>query len=132
MYRLRAYSPEDLPRLQEIHARRGFQFDIPDRLAEMVVVEDEETGVAVQFIGTKATREAYMWADPEWSTPAWRFDAIKVAHEALRQELERKGIDDAFVFLAPEIAKSLGKRLVKHLGWIKNTWDCFVISIKRE
>ncbi len=97
----------------------------------MVVVEDEATGQAVQFIGTRATREAYIWMDPEWATPAWRFDAFKQGHEVLRQELVRKGIDDVWVWLSPEIAKSFGRRLVKQLGWVKHAWECFVTSTRR-
>ena len=125
MYRLRPFEVSDWEAVRKLHEKRGFDFVIPSNLAEAVVIEDEETGQVVQVVATRETREAYCWVDPDWSTPRWRWDALTQAHEAIRQQLVYKGIEDAHVWLEPSVEKGFGGKLMRKLGWVKNLWPSF-------
>jgi len=129
MYRLRGWQPTDEPYLKAIHEKRGYKFDIPDELAECVVVEDE-AGIPRQILGTRVIREAYVWVDPDWATPHWRWHALKDGTDRLRAYLASKGITDFFVSVPPQIAKSFGRRLVKSLGFVKHQWECFTSTTR--
>lgn len=112
----------DLPRLQELFNQHGFAYDLPDlsRMLSAKVVEAD--GAIVQAILARTTVEMYMLGDRQWATPALRFAALQKVHEAMRQELVTKGIEDVHAFLPPSIAKSFSSRLMRSFHWTKPLW----------
>jgi hypothetical protein len=127
-YRIRAFEPRDWTDLQRLHQERGFKFDIPPRLAEAIVVEDEATGQVVQIYAGRETREEYCWLDPGWATPRMRLAAFEEANALMQKVLKQKEIADSFVFVEPSLMPAFGRRL-KKLGWIQHTWPVFVRKV---
>lgn len=121
--KVRDCEPSDLPRLQELFNQHGFEYDLPDlsRMLSAKVVESD--GAIVQAILARTTVEVYMLGDQQWSTPALRFAALQKIHEAMRQELVIKGIEDVHCWLPPQVAKSFGRRLRHSFGWAKPLWE---------
>lgn len=130
MYRLRPFEASDWESVRQIQAKRGYNFVTPERLAEAIVAEDEETGQVVGVLATRETREAYLWLDPDWATPRWRWDVFQQSHEAIRQQLAQKGVEDAHVWLEPSIEKGFGNKLMRKLGWVKHLWASYSVRIE--
>jgi hypothetical protein len=131
MYRLRPFRPSDWQALFDMHEGA---FEIPTRMEEAVVAEDETTGKVVAIQGCRATREAYIWIDHDWKTPKLRWRVFEEMHEALRAELERRGIADVHIFV--EATKSGGhsgfaKRLMKRLGYEPAVWKAYSRKVKK-
>ena len=124
-YRIRAFEPRDWADLQRLHEQRGFRFDLPPRLSEAIVVEDEATGQVVQVYGNRETRECYVWMSPSWGNPRLRLAAFEEANAVMQRVLREKEIADGFVFVEPSLMPAFGRRLV-NLGWIRHTWPVFV------
>lgn len=135
MWRLRPFRPSDWTALFELHAKSGNEFDIPQRMEEAIVTEDEETGKVIQIQGNRVTRESYVWVDHEWKTAQLRWRVFCEMHEALRLELERKGVEDIHVYIEP--AKTGGhsgfaRRLMKYLRWKPDMWKSYHLRIREK
>ena len=130
MYRLRAFRPADWAALRAMH---DGTFSIPQRMEEAIVVADEETDEAVLILGSRVTREGFVWTRHDWKTPQLRWRAFTEAHEEMIRELGRKGIEDIFIWVKP--AKNGGhsgfaKRLMKQLKWEAASWMGYLLRIK--
>lgn len=133
MWVLRPFQPKDWAAVRELHEAAGATFEIPRRLEEVIVVEDEETKKIVMVTGTRVTREAYVWVDHGWKSPALRWRIFCEAHEEIRRELERKGIDDVHIWVEPaKNGKDSGfaRRLIKKLGWFAPKWNAYSLKIR--
>lgn len=120
--KVRTCRPADVPRLQELFERHGFDYTLP-ALAEMLVAEVvEDKGVIVQAILARPTVEMYMLGDSTWKTPALRMAALRKIHESVRLALVEKGIEDVHAFLPPTVAKSFASRLMRSFHWTKPLW----------
>lgn len=125
MFRVRECQESDLPRLREIFAKQGFEYDFPDLaaaqfVAKQVVVDDND--VVQMAVCARQTVELYMLADGEWSTPKWRFEALKAIHESMRKDLAAKGFEDAHLWLPPQLVKSFSRRLMRCFRWRRPVW----------
>jgi hypothetical protein len=68
---------------------------------------------------TTTACEMYLLADPGAGTPRERYARLLVLHEAGRNDLLARGLDDAHAWLPPPIARRFGSRL-EALGWIRD------------
>ena len=130
MYTLRAFRPADWEALRAMH---NGTFAIPERLEETIVVADEETDEAVLILGNRLARESYCWVRHDWKTPQLRWRVFTEAHEAMVEDLKRKGIEEIFIWVKP--AKSgdhsgFAKRLMKRLKWEASSWKGYLLRIK--
>lgn len=119
---VRPITSSDYPRLRELFAEQGFDYELPD-YGELVaghVVEDG--GQIVQAVLARPTVELYFLGDERWQTPAWRMEALRKVHESMRCDLQGKGFSDVHAFLPPEKAKSFSRRLVRNFGWTEPLW----------
>jgi hypothetical protein len=73
-----------------------------------------------------------LFIDPTWATPRWRWEAFVAAHEDIRQQLEAKNIEDAFVFLEPSTGVAFGRHLERKLHWKKSPWTCMTRKVKNN
>jgi hypothetical protein len=108
-------------------------FEIPRRMEEAIVVADEETDEAVQILGTRVTREGYVWMRHDWKTPQLRWRVFKEGLDALIEGLRRKGIDDIHIWVKPSPKGGDGgfaKRLMRELGWLASKWKNYSLKIK--
>lgn len=131
MYRLRPFRPSDWTALSKLHEGHGF--DIPQRMEEAVVAEDEETGEVIGIQGCRITRECYVWMNHDWQNPKLRWRVFADMHEALRLECERKGAEDIHVFIEPTKSgghSGFAKRLMKKLGWVADQWKSYHRKVK--
>lgn len=131
--RCRDLQPEDLPRLKEMFSRQGFDYEFPDVesaqfLVKRVVVDDD--GTVVSAVAARQTVEIYLLADPTYSTPRWRLEALELIHEDVRQQLESRGIYDAHFWAPPNVCRGFIRRMMKVFGWRKQIWQsyCRIVS----
>jgi hypothetical protein len=119
---VRAYTEADLDALHRIHARQGFDYAFPD-LADPIFISklviDDDAGRPVCASLARITCEMYLLADPGAGTPRERYARLLVLHEAGRNDLLARGLDDAHAWLPPPIARRFGSRL-EALGWIRD------------
>ncbi len=118
----------DLPRLQELFAAQGFEYEFPDLQSAQFIVKRvlvDDNGVILGAIAARQTVELFLLADPTWQTPRWRLEALRLQHEDMRQQLAVRGIRDAHAWLPPQICRAFGRRLLKSFGWRKQMWDCY-------
>jgi hypothetical protein len=130
MYRERAFRPADWAALRAMH---NGDFEIPQRMEECIVIADEETDEAVLIMGTRVTREGYVWVRHDWKTPQLRWRAFQDAHNAVIEGLRLKGIEDFHIWIAPtktDKDSGFAKRMMKELGWFKPKWKSYSRKIK--
>ena len=132
---VRAYTCDDLDTLRGIHARQGFDYAFPD-LADPIfiskLVVDDAAGRPVCASLARITCEMYLLADPGAGTPRERYARLLVLHEAGRNDLFARGLDDAHAWLPPPIARRFGRRL-EALGWIRDdTWTPYCRRLREK
>ena len=132
MFYLRPSKASDYNDLVRLHKARGAKFPLPSKLSEVVVACDEQTDAVIGIVGSRETREEYLWIDPTWATPRWRWEMFYAAHEDMRHQLEEKGVEDVFVFLEPSTGTAFGRHLERKLGWKKSLWACFTRKVKNN
>lgn len=124
--RVRELEPRDIPRIKELHALSGFDYELPDLLSnefERVTVVVDENDVPQMWIAARRSIELFLGLDPQWRNPRWRLDALMLGHEDMRAELEWRGWKDVVAFLPPEVEKSFGRRLERLFYWAKGRWQ---------
>lgn len=119
--KLRVIESKDLPRLKELFAQQGFEYDFPDLRPMVGALAVEDEGVIVEAVMARPTVELYFLGDAKWRTPQMRMEALKVLHEAMRRELCGKGFEDAHVWIPPQ-KKSFVRRLMRNFGWTAPLW----------
>ncbi len=130
MYTLRAFRPGDWAALR---AMSDGSFEIPAHMEETVVVADEETDVPVLILGSRVTREGYVWMRHDWKTPQLRWRAFKEAHDEMIRELARKGIEDIYIWVKPSSKGGHGgfaKRLMRELRWQASSWKGYLLRLR--
>jgi hypothetical protein len=130
MYRLRAFRPADWAAIRAMH---DGSFEIPRRMEETVVVADEKTDEAVLVMGSRVTREGYVFMRHDWGTPQLRWRVFQEAHDTVIHGLERKGIEDIHIWVAPSPKggdSGFAKRLMKYLGWFAPKWKAYSLRIR--
>ena len=118
----------DEPRLREIYSAMCMPYDYPDVtapefVAKLVVVDENDTPVVAGL--ARKTVEIYGLIDPKWETPAWRFEALTLLHEAMRHEVGRLGYSDAHAWVPPQLVKTFGRKLRHIFGWQADPWPSF-------
>jgi hypothetical protein len=123
---VRAWCLSDRCRLSRLLRRQPFDYERPrlrSLLGGLVYVDEQDQ--PVMAVTARPTVEIFMLADPDWGTPAMRFEALKALHEAVRLELVRLGYEDGHLWLPPAIEKAFARRLMRSFGWMKNLWGCY-------
>jgi hypothetical protein len=123
---IRNYTDDDLGELEKIHAAQGLPYKFPNLKSSLflskIVLERDSKIVAAALL--RLTAEAYVLLDRSSGTPADRWRALLLLHEATRGDAARKGLDDAHCWVPPEVARSFGRR-IESLGWEREQWKCF-------
>lgn len=129
---LRAYQASDLERLRAMHAKQGFNYELPD-LSDPTftagTVAEDENGVPQGAIFLRITAEAYLLADPQYGTPRDRWRIFLNLHESVRWQARELGLHDVHAFLPPELGKGFDRRLGK-LGWTRDAWRVLNIRLR--
>jgi hypothetical protein len=125
---IREIRSDDEPRLREIFAAQHFDYefpklDSPEFLATVVICDDQSR--PVMAVAARRTVELFLLADPKWGTPRWRLEALQITHNAMRSKLKQIGVQDAHIWVPPDICKSFGRRLMRMFGWKRQLWPSF-------
>lgn len=129
----RKYQRSDKPALEAIFKRMAMPYELPDLdsnnfIARRVLVD--EHGRPLMALGARVTTEMYMLMDPDWEeTPGWKMVRFEQLHEAMRRELQEKGITDVHAWLPPEMARNFGRRLMRQFRWQQPLWTDFTRNI---
>jgi hypothetical protein len=112
---LREYLPEDRPALEEIHRRRALSCTFPETnsplvLARFVLADDSSRPIAAMF--GRLTAEVDLIMDQAEGSAEDRWNWLKMLAAAAEMRLWRAGLDSAVAFVAPEIARAFGRRLI--------------------
>lgn len=126
---VREYQDADLDRIKEIHAKSGFDYDLPALSRESfysrrVIGDNERIGMAA-FL--RHTSEVYLLCDSGWRNPAWRMEALRQLHVSSFRDAREHGVKEIFGFLPPPVTKRFGRRLTR-LGWSSYQgpeWQCY-------
>lgn len=128
---VREATDNDAETIKELHGRAAFGYDLPDFslpqfFSRRVVADQEGFGVAVYL---RLTSEAYLFANAEWRTPAWRMEALRQLHLVCKEDCLKKGVTDTACWMPPQIEKRFGRRLLK-LGWQKQLWPTYSTEVR--
>lgn len=131
---IREFEQRDFARLKKLHDECGFDYELPDLGGPLIVVkravEDEGEIQAAGFL--RLTTEAFLLMNAKWRTPGWRWMALNALHEAAKTAARAMGIEDANVWLPPEIERPFGRRLMA-MGWSKDKpWATYTAQISRN
>lgn len=132
--RIRPLEKRDIPRLKQLHAEGGVDYSFPDLMSpefvevHVLVNEDDQP---VQAVAARRTVETFLLIDKQWGNPWLRWRWFCELHEAVRAMLAGKGYTDMHAWIAPQIERSFGRRLMK-LGWSPSTWKVFACNTRRN
>ena len=115
----------DWQRLQEIFEAQGFDYTLPPESAFLESSTFVADGQIQMAILARPTVELYMLSDKGWGTPGMRFLALRAVHEDMRKKLVARGIQDAHVWLPPEVERPFGSRLRRSFQWAPSRWKCY-------
>lgn len=120
---VRKLHPADIPKLQKLYEESGFEYEFPrlENLESVLVVADQETNEPFMAAAAERLIQLYLFA-PEGGHPAAKLHAIRLLHEAMRNELKSLGYNSVEAFLPPSIAARFGRRLERTFGWVRNPW----------
>ena len=119
--KLRRIESQDVPRLKELFALQGIEYDLPDLRMLVGALGVEADGQIQHAVLARSTVELYFLSNSAWRSPQWRMEALKQMHEAMRRELQGKGFADAHVWIPPQ-KKSFVSRLMRSFGWTRPLW----------
>jgi hypothetical protein len=122
---LRPVQPGDCERIKSLMGLKDWDLPEGNYLSQIAVIDGER---AVAFGFSRLVSEAYFVGDGDWRTPAWRWEALKLVHNAARDETVAKGIHKAITWVPVQIAKSYGRRL-ESLGWRKAENPSFTLEV---
>jgi hypothetical protein len=116
----------DEPRLREIHAASGLEYEFPNLGNSLYIVKKvvEDDGTVVVAAAARLTVEVSVLCDAEWLTPAFRLKAFELLHEEMRRELKDKGLEDCHAWIPPQM-KNFARRLMRSFGWGKSNWESY-------
>jgi len=121
---LRYLRSGDVPEIQSILEKSGFEYAMPDledwRFNPVIV--GEEAGRVAMAAGLRLTSEAYLWVNKELGDPRTRWAWLLEMHEAVRREAARIGYQDVHAFLPPQLPRAFVRRL-QGLGWRRETFE---------
>jgi len=126
---IRGIRPEDLAALKTLHKRMGFGYPFPDlKIQDVGLVATNWHDKPMMAALAVPIVDCYLLIDPEATTPGARWETFKQLHQAMREELQKRGYRWAQADIPPQIDRSFGKRL-NRLGWIKSEWPCWAAEI---
>jgi hypothetical protein len=118
---IRKIRQKDIPRLKELED--GFEWEFGRDFIEGLVAVDEND-VPVMFCGAWHLAEVHVALDKGWSTPGARLCLLKEIHDAMNDQLKRKGFEQVVTWFEESKA---AKRFQKRLG----LWG-WIMSAKRS
>jgi hypothetical protein len=125
MITVRHYTKADLDAICQMHAKQGFDYEMPQLEDELMTVRCvlEEDGEPQMAAFLRTTCEAYLFLDPAIGTKRNKIGKLLTIHEAVRDAAQMKGYSDVHVWLPPNLDR-FGK-LLMHLGWRKQLWQSY-------
>ncbi len=121
----RALQPSDIPILTKLSAESGFPYiDLRGPHIEAVQVIQDDKGKIIAAAAAHRITELYLWMGE--SDPMVKLHALRMLHCSMAEELRKLGYQESNTFLAPNLVKSFGRRLMRTFGWQRN-WDSFCV-----
>jgi hypothetical protein len=129
----RPYEQGDWQRVEELLSLQPFEYKLPELadpryISRIAVLNGKEKPVAFGF--ARVITEAYLLLDHSWGTPGFRWDALRLAHDAARDLTVAQNIDKSVTWIPREIDRSYGRRL-ESLGWDRQERTGFVYQVGR-
>jgi len=121
---VREYEERDLAELQRIHAESGFGYTFPNLsdplFISKLILTDADGRLAMASLA-RLTCEAYLLLDrvDDRFNARQRYEGLLELQRAGEADLMRKGLEDAYAWLPPSIARRFGRRL-ETLGWVRD------------
>ncbi len=111
----------DIPKIREMFDKSGLEYQFPDLLtskmeAVLVVVDDQDR--PLMACAAERILQLYLWSAD--FAPAAKLHGIRLLHEAMAQELRRKGYNSVEAFIPPTMVKSFTRRLERMFQWTRN------------
>ena len=115
---------------EKIEALNRFDYRLPNISEFCAGKMVQSEGNPVVVVLARPTVELYLLSDPEWESPAQRFNALRLIHDEMAAELKKLGYNDAEMWIPPEVS-NFSKRLVRSFGWSKMRpkWTCLARQI---
>jgi len=131
---VRQFEPGDMDEVRRIHGLCGFDYVLPDFSGKEFfsgrVVQDRNGIGMAAFLRLSA--EAFLIADPQWKTPAWRMEALRQIQAICTGDARNAGVAEVEAWIPPEIESKFGKRLVK-MGWqrARDGWKSYSFPVNK-
>jgi len=126
---VREFQDVDLARVDELMEQQNWvlpPLSDPHFISKVAVTSGNGEGVAFGFV--RVIGEAYLVPDKKWATPAWRWEALKLAHNAALADSVAKGLSKAITWTPNSIFRPYSRRL-RSLGWEQVDKASFVYEV---
>lgn len=111
---IRRVQEKDIPRLKELHAATGFEWDFPSDMISAWVWADENDA-PVMMAGARVLAEAVLISSKD-GDPQQRLAILERLAEVTRRDVRELGIREAVAWLPDSIWRGFSRRL-KRFGW---------------
>lgn len=121
MMEIRPVSHGESDALVRLYEQRPMGYEFDPRRADFIIKNGMfDNGKLVASVLGRMTTESYLLLDPQWSTPAIRWEATKRLIYLSAAEAKMQGVIDTYVSVSP-LAGCFARRL-KKLGFVKAPW----------
>ena len=118
---VRDAQPEDFPAIEQIHAKMGMDYQLPELGQPLFFVRKVTTDTDGRVIGAcflRLAAECYLWLDPDVS-PKVKLETMQEMQPEVFRAAWEQGIDDIEARIPETVERRFQKRL-KQLGWLPN------------
>jgi hypothetical protein len=118
---VRDAQPEDFIAIEQIHAKMGMDYQLPDLGQPLFFVRkvtEDESGQVIGACFLKIAAECYLWLDPDLA-PKAKMETMQQMQPEVFRAAWMNGIDDIEARIPETIEQRFHKRL-RQLGWTPN------------
>lgn len=112
--------------LEEIHAKMGSKYLLPDLTSPLFIIREacrDEDGKLMGGVAVKAIGEAFLFVDPDLTTRK-RVEMIRhVSRRAITQARDLH-LEDVSAWIPPNVEPQFAHMLIQ-MGWIRSPWPCW-------
>ena len=125
---IREFREDDTDAVKRKHAAQNFDYVLPPLDGENFVVRavlEGRSGDVEMAVLLRRTAETYLLMDPARGTKREKLGEIIAMQREVTKAARARGLNDAHLWMPPELEPTFGKTLYKHFGWKKALWPSY-------
>lgn len=125
---IRDFREDDADAVKRMHAAQNLSYVLPALDAKDFVVRavlEGRSGEVEMAVLLRRTAETYLLVDPARGTKREKLGEIIALQTEVTKAARARGLNDAHLWMPPELEPTFGKTLNQSFGWKKALWPSY-------